>query len=471
VPTTLNDLPAELLLKILSFVPGRALLSTVPLVSQKFSTLVKDASLWEHVYFHSADSPGYISSVLARFKDSIRTVTLESNGADGTEKINLLVDSKIAFEQVHFITDGKSGWAFDLDLVFQLLGESTRVLSFREQLRQCQVMFSRDPFIRLQPRVQVLPETQLVSLDLSATSDVNDGMIAAIVSSCSNLELLHLGHCGALYTGAGIRAIADGLPNLVSFFSSQFKDEDEAYRYLLSKKPGLAAFGFVGSSHPLPRTVAHMPRMTELQYLQLVCPLDGKTLRAMFENANFPQLKSLGLGSIVEFDSGALKAMALACPELEQLALLGQGWSEAKCLVDDATVKFIVDWCPKLRFFCIPGSNSITGEGWLDGIGTHLQRAQCVVMSFHERRDEVGPEFQRRADTARSLYPKLRVIIGRTPYQYNEKVSILDRDVLAVLGVLPRPCDLQDRRVRFSDILQEAARSKSASEHRPLHFW
>jgi hypothetical protein len=101
-----DELPEELMVKVLSFIPSRALLSNVALVSKKMSRLVNDALLWTHVEFKFKDSPEYVSAVLARYKNSIRSVTLKSHGHELNSKISLLVDSEIFFEQIQLETEG-----------------------------------------------------------------------------------------------------------------------------------------------------------------------------------------------------------------------------------------------------------------------------------------------------------------------------------------------------------------------------
>jgi hypothetical protein len=150
--------------------------------------------------------------------------------------------------------------------------------------------------------------------------------------------------------------------------------------------------------------------------------------------------------------------MALACPQLEQL-FLREGRSPRP--VDDDTIKFVLDSCPELRVVFLEGSETITGEGWLDFIGAMHPRMQCIVLALWASNGP-SPKLLERADRARALNPKLCVLIGDTKYQYNENVTISRDDVWEVLCVMPRLCDLKARRVRYPNVLEAAAHQRIA---------
>jgi hypothetical protein len=459
VSKTFDDLPEESIVKILSFLPSRALLTTVSRVSWTLNRLVNDSSLWNHVHFHFGDSPEYIAKVLARFRNSIRKVTLKSSGVQETKNLNVLVESNIAFEEVHLVAADDCSRDLDLSLLFQLIGESTKIFSFR-QLDFNRVFLSAKVY--LSPDVHVLPKTQLLALDLSTMySSIDDRMIEVIVTSCPQLQSLDTGQFGDNYTSVGIRAIADGLPNLASVSLSGWDDCDESFRYLLSRKPCLSAFGLGGLAGAIPRTAAQISRMGHLQYLRLGrINLDGKTMRAMFENAHFGQLKTLRLDFIQEFDSVAMKAMALACPKLEQLSFSGE-FEPPHRLTDDI-VEFLFNTCPELRVFYFLGlKETLTGEGWLGNVGTLLSRVQCLAFTLYWG-DKPSSEFLRRADLARSRNPKLSILVDGTArptdHRYNERVTVSATAAREVLNhSMPRPCDLEARRVRHPNVLLEAA--------------
>jgi hypothetical protein len=266
--------------------------------------------------FHRTDSPGYIAGVLARFRDSIGSVVLKSREVDSKKKILLLKKSKIPFEEIHIRLDTCEN--LDLRLVFHLLSEATRIFSIKP----------RDYMsIRFPRSMGILPTTDLVSLDLNGVYCLTDNMIEAIVASCPQLELLSLENDDSTVSSRGIRAIADGLPNLVSLYFEGLGHDgnDASYADLLSKKPGLAALalGSGWADYPsLPRTAAQIPTLVDLQYLEVSAARGTRMLRNLFWNANFAQLKTLLLPSGNEDVHGAdLKAMALACPNVETLAL------------------------------------------------------------------------------------------------------------------------------------------------------
>lgn len=81
---------------------------------------------------------------------------------------------------------------------------------------------------------------------------------------------------------------------------------DDDYRYLLSKKPGLTAFGLGYRIDTLLLTAAQLSRMRDLQHLQIECFLDAKTVRVMFQNAKFDQLLTLRLEGMVEWKDAAI---------------------------------------------------------------------------------------------------------------------------------------------------------------------
>jgi hypothetical protein len=299
----LDELPEEVIVKILSFLPRQALLTSVPLVSRKLNRLSKDSSLWTHVHFRFNDSPRYIAAVLARFKNSILSVTVFAVETEVPEKIRVLRKSKITFEEVHFITPDDHPHWLDIRQVFQL--RSVRNVSFLP-LDPSSPSFG--PIIP-SPRVYDLPKTQLTSLDLSAVYGVDDRMMKAIVKSCPELKLLYIGYRSS-YTSVGVRAIADGLPNLTAVSLKGEKGDDDDYRYLLSKKPGLTAVGLrfcYNSRAPLLLTAAQLSRMSDLQHLQVDGFLDAKTVRVMFLNGNFEKLRTLQLHGIDECDREAFK--------------------------------------------------------------------------------------------------------------------------------------------------------------------
>jgi hypothetical protein len=237
-------------------------------------------------------------------------------------------------------------------------------------------------------------------------------------------------------------------------------DDEESYRYLLSRKPGLSAFR-LRSGGRLNRTAEQIQHMGELQYLNVRCRIDGSTMRAMFENANFGRLRTLGFGDLLTYDSAALKTMALACPQLQQLFLCAYTRPSPPVDVDDGTIKFVLESCPELRVVFIDSLEAITGEGWLDNIGTLLPRVQCIVLAFCDSKSP-SPELLQRADRARALNPKLCILVDKptcdSTYQYNEEVIISRHDVWDAVDAMPRLCDLEARRVRFPNVLQAAAR-------------
>jgi hypothetical protein len=94
--TTFDELPEEVIVNILSFIPSRVLLTTVSLVNQKLRRLVNDSTLWNHVNFYFNDSPSFISNVLSRFKNCIRSVALVSRATELKEKLWILNFSKIS---------------------------------------------------------------------------------------------------------------------------------------------------------------------------------------------------------------------------------------------------------------------------------------------------------------------------------------------------------------------------------------
>lgn len=453
VSTKFDDLPEEVIVNILSFIPGRDLLTTVSLVSQKLNRLVNELSLWNHVKFYHDDSPRYIAALLARFKMAIRSVFLASTGVAIVWKIRRLRESKIDFEEIELCTDHIPN--LDLTVVFQLLSESTKILS---------VHHPGNSNIRLPPNGQGLPKTNLTSLVLDADSCVNDNVIEAIVASCPELELLKVGE-DAHYTDVGLRAIANGLPNLISLFLNGSDNTDESIQYLLSRKPGLAAFSLIGTWGTLPRTAAQISQMRNLQYIRLwKHRLDGGTIQAMFRNANFGQLKTLLLEDVDKFDGAALKTMAMACPNLEQLALC---WTcKVRRREEDEVIKYIATSCPELRVFCIEGSKAITGKGWLNNIATLLPR--CLVVSCNDRLDLPSCQLYERGRRARLVNPKLCVLIGMTPHWYNKKAMITGHEVWWNLRDSPRPCDLKAQRVRCPNLLHVTARDRLAAlEHNP----
>jgi hypothetical protein len=147
-----------------------------------------------------------------------------------------------------------------------------------------------------------------------------------VVASCPKLELLCVENDDDSISTRGIRAIADGLPNLVAlFFEGLGRVNDTSYENLLTKKPGLAAlelnYGICDQYAPLLRTAMQISRMVDLQHLQVYPVPDSRMMRNLFWYANFAQLKTLLLRSDGEFNSADLKAMALACPNVERLEL------------------------------------------------------------------------------------------------------------------------------------------------------
>jgi hypothetical protein len=198
--------------------------------------------------------------------------------------------------------------------------------------------------------------------------------------------------------------------------------------------------------------------MTNLQYLRLDI-IDSRTIQAVFENRDFRHLKALQLWRFRDLETAALDAMVVACPNLEQLVLRGS--FESSCRSEDDNVKFIAESCPKLRTFVVDGSKEMRGDGWLDQIGTLFPRGQCFVCRLND--EPVNSELLRKAGIARSLYPKFAIFISHfgkslISHQFNEKVVISALDVLSVLLAYPRPCDLTAQRVRFPNVLQQAAR-------------
>jgi hypothetical protein len=466
VPLTFDQLPEELIVKILSFLPSRCLLTDVSLVNRMLNRLANDSSLWDRVHFRRSDSPEYVAAVLARFRNTIRSVTLDSRGSEVTAtKIIKLNESKIAFEEISL---SLNSCRLDLNLVFQLLCESTRILFLESNWLS---------EIRLFVNVDVLPKTNLVSLSVSEVCGLDDQILGVIVAACPKLELLDVGpNPGNDYGIRGIRAVADGLPNLAAVRLAGYCS-DEACCYLLSKKPHLAAFGLSGLGFNVsPCTAAQISRMCHLQFLQfeLYSGLSGETLRAMFENADFGQLRTLILQDLVEFDGATMEAMAVACPKLEQLKICMFFKSKPQPGAEDGVIKRMLESLPELRVFCFSGSEKITGQGWLDGIGTLLPLAQCVIVSRGYRdaaggfQQEPSPEFFERAERARSAYPKLSIVIGGIDHPYNENVVMREYDVSGPLNLFPRLCDLKAGRVRVPNLLQEAVRMKLAryEDHR-----
>jgi hypothetical protein len=448
------------LLNILSFIRSRLLRTTVSLVSRKLNRLANESSLWHHVHFHATDSSEYIAAVLARFRNTVRSVTVQCGEVDVATKLGVLVGSQISFEEIHVVKVGGSAAKLDFPLVLQLLGESTRTLSFREDGGS---RVNLRPMDDVPPHVLVPPKAHLLSLDLSAVTGLDDGMIEVIVASCPQLELLHVGNFTSNYRSVGIRAIADGLPNLTSVFVFESAPNNQSSRYLLSKKPGLSALGLRLMHVCEQSTAVLISQMRNLQYLDICCSSQRRAsdnLKAVFENANFGQLKSLLLRESSWIDPPVLKAIALACPKLEQVAFRWIGREGPPSGLDDA-IKLLFHSCPELRVFWTLGVQAATGEGWLDNVGTLLPHIRCVVVTSLWR-DEARDEMLERADTARSSNPKICVMIGRTPHQFNEDVVISCDDVSDVIDVPPRLCDLRAGRVRFPDVLQEAAHSQLA---------
>jgi hypothetical protein len=206
--------------------------------------------------------------------------------------------------------------------------------------------------------------------------------------------------------------------------------------------------------------------MRHLQYLLIEGDVRGETLRAMFENADFGQLRTLVLLGIEEFDSAALEAMSVACPKLEQLSLSVGFYFKPPPGAEDDVIKFMCKSFRELRVFSFIGPKEITGQGWLDGIETLPPLAGCVAVSRFWR-GEPSPELLERAERARSANPKLSVLIGWADYQYNEKVIFREYVVMklqSLLCLFPRLCDLKARRVRFPNLLEEAARVQLESD-------
>ncbi len=459
MPTTFDDLPEEIVLEIFSFVPSHPLVSDVALVNLKFGRIVVDKSLWKNVHFYLSDTPENIAEVLARSSGTIQTVTLWSGGVEETEKIRALIESKVELEEIHMLLVEKreDSRELNLSLLFQLIGESTKVLSL-PRVEGCKRFCY--PTLVMPRSVHVLPNSQrLISLDLSAVAEVNDRIIRAIVAACPQLELLHIGQFDSTYTDAGIRAIANGLHNLASVFFSCVNGSDDSFSYLLSRRPRLSAFGLKNVNQALPRTAVLLSQMRDLQYLLVEGWIGRETPRDVFENANFSQLKTLVLEEVKDFDREALEKMALACPKLQRLVLNLKGKSPPGA--EEAVFNRIVNSCPELDAFCFRGSTALTGEGWLENVDTLLPALQCIVISCGWS-DESSPELLRRADRARSQNRRLSVFVGSTPQPFNEKVDICDDDVVNVLGASPRLSDLKARRVRFLHVLEQAVRSKLA---------
>ncbi len=181
-PKTFDELPEELILRILSFLPSRCLLRDVSLVSRNLNRLVNDSSLWDRVHFHRSDSPEYVAAVLARFKNTVRSVTLASWKDEVTrKKIDNMKESKIAFEEIHLHLNH---CRLDLQLVFQLLCESTRILYLDS---------GTTPRVYLPDYVDALPKSNIVSLYL-CFARLDNKVLKMVVAACPKLELLDVGH-------------------------------------------------------------------------------------------------------------------------------------------------------------------------------------------------------------------------------------------------------------------------------------
>jgi hypothetical protein len=85
-------------------------------------------------------------------------------------------------------------------------------------------------------------------------NDMNNDVLETIVSTCPKLELLHIGYQIAFYGSCGLKAVADGLPNLTALFFDGSWVEKEVFPHLCSKKKqGLSALG-VTNNEMLRRT-------------------------------------------------------------------------------------------------------------------------------------------------------------------------------------------------------------------------
>ncbi len=101
----------------------------------------------------------------------------------------------------------------------------------------------------------------------------------------------------------------------------------------------------------------------------------------------------------------------------------------------------------------------LTGEGWLDNVGTLLPRLRYLVILTSP---SSSPGLSAAVARARSVNPRLSVLLDKEPLQYNEDVELSGLDVLAVLQATPRLGDLKAGRVGHADVLAEAARRKQA---------
>jgi hypothetical protein len=147
---------------------------------------------------------------------------------------------------------------------------------------------------------------------------------------------------------------------------------------------------------------------------------------------------------------------------------------------EDDVLNFIVTSCLRLRVFCVSAGETTPGEGWLDSIETRLPLLRCLLV-IGKWSDERGPGLLERADHARTVNPKLCVLIhlydapGRDVhhrrYRFNENVTITALNVLDILRtVKPRLRDVNAGRFRFSDVLQQAVRYRLALEEEDKEF-
>jgi hypothetical protein len=284
-PVTFEDLPSELLLKILNFVPRRELLTSVKRVSRTLSDLTTDASLWRRVNFGDSYKAAEVAKILRLFKDSIRSVKLQA-GEDLAETLINLITSGIPFDEV-VIDQNKTNVSLnDSFLLFQL---SRKIKALSLNSFKLPTVPEDFPF-------NTLPRLSLVSLDLYQCSDLRDTEVQVIVSCCPRLELLNIDFVEHL-SNESLVSIADGLENLKALYIDGEDIDDYGYVYLLDRKPDLSAFGVSFARQMGDRSFFKFWRMSRLQYLKVRHGdlLTKAGILGTFVRGHFPLLKTLNL--------------------------------------------------------------------------------------------------------------------------------------------------------------------------------
>ena len=318
----LENLPEELLLNILWFLPFSMLIKSISLVNKRFHRLSQDPILWTKITI--SDNGAYSIPKRKAITNWMRNVILPRCTQLQELRIRTLYDwLRIAQNALNNSTKLR---------VLELECSPLDCGMLTEELVQCigkhksirQIRLRKKEFFSMRRETFVMNIkcfSRLTHFDLPGIFRWDDECINLLVDNCSNLKHLDLSNAKEI-SDRGVLKLFTTLGHNLSYLSLNGAQLTDASLSTVADYTSLLSLSICNCVRFSSLTLTAISRLSKLTQLKLGnLKLNPDNYIQAFKNEQFSQLEKFHLWAVSGFNDEALKTIVDNCPKLSQVYL------------------------------------------------------------------------------------------------------------------------------------------------------